>query len=334
MEQAFIKVKLLVKDKTELDNVIKEMKQKLQDNSATIGGKIGDELGKRGKTIGENMANSFSKVIAGSIFAKMSQLVVADYEKAKSTQQLVQDVSEQITTLQNMTGGNIGDTLLTQQLLNKSNTKNPIGFFNNFVQELNKARSGESQLLLDYTDMNNSQAFNKFMLDLSKANLDDRNKVISSIWGGIYADNANMILANDINTISKQTKNRITSLGGEKIVQEAIQKNFNFGVSEKDKQNTALLENMITFSANDRLDYIAKDNERQRNITKRAIEDIEKTSSTKKFTDNVGIVMTETAKSFADIMVTGAKSFVNGVNFIFGRNNDNNDNRVINGANK
>lgn len=334
MEQAFIKVKLLVKDKTELDNVIKEMKQKLKDNGATIGARIGDELNKKGKTIGENMANSFSKVIAGGILAKMSQLITADYERAKSTQQLVQDVSEQITTLQNMTGGNISDTLLTQQLLNKSGTKYQIGFFNNFVQELNKARNGESRLLLDYTDMNNSQAFNKFILDLSKANLDDRNKVISRIWGGIYADNANMILANDINTISKQTKNKITSLGGEKIVQEAIQKNFNFGVSEKDKQNTALLENMIAFSANDRLDYIAKDNERQRNITKRAVEDIEKTSSTKTFTDNVGIVMTETAKSFADIMITGAKSFVNGVNFIFGRNNDNNDNRVINGANK
>lgn len=308
MEEAFIKVRLLVKDKSELNKAIEDTKERMKGAGSVIGVNAGKELKKQGSSVGEAIANNFGKVMAGGVAMKIAQLLAQDFEKARSMQQKTQNTAEELNTLQKMTGGSISDVMTTQQLLNASGTMNPIGFFSRFTDELNKSRNGESQLLTDYARLNDSQGFNKLMQDLQNFSQEDRNKILEEIWSGIYADNGQRVLTKDIKGITNSSQEIIKKAGGEKNVESAMKNMIEYNTNEKTKDQEAEFDSMMLFNKDNRLDYIAKDNQRRRLSETRAVQDIGNSSTAKEFQDNIGIIMTETAKSFADIMTTGVKN--------------------------
>lgn len=215
MEQAFIKIKLLVNDAKDVEKYLREIDDKTK--------QAGKNLSTFGKwvDIGDKLAKGF----LGSKFFRMA--IDAMQKSVETTNEAMTSTDEAIINRRSY--GNLFGTqdqiqaTVIQQLLERTGAKNPYMLAQNFMMKLAEARSteeGSDKMLKQYAGMSNADALITLLKDLQAKNgfsASDRAKILSNVFGNVYGDNVGRLLGSqNITTIQKDietTANRIAKQG-------------------------------------------------------------------------------------------------------------------------
>ena len=200
MEQAFIKIKLLVNDAKEIEKYLKEIDDKTK--------KAGNNIAKSDGWIkaGDNLAKSFgNSYFFKSAMEAMQKSVSTTNEAMSSTDEAIigRRSYANLFGTQDMTQATV-----LQNLLESTGAKNPYMLAQNFMAKLGEARTGgdgADMILKDYTGMGNAEALTTLLKDLQAENgfsAEERAKILSDVFGNVYGDNVGRLLG-------KQKNNRL-----------------------------------------------------------------------------------------------------------------------------
>ncbi|MDR1498723.1 MAG: hypothetical protein LBS34_00340 [Rickettsiales bacterium] len=204
MEEVFLKFKLSISDKSDLDREINK-----------IGKVLENGVLKASKAFRSNMEknNQFTEwgnkiAIGFALSAAIKNVFTRAAENVNVTQRSIDEEREKVADLrsyQRLLGTNEIQAQNLLAMLKVSEAKNPYNLLTNFVTRLSQARLGESEenynpLLKKYKDMSNFDAFMNFLKDMSSGQIksDDFANILSRTFGKSYTDNTAKMLSNMI----------------------------------------------------------------------------------------------------------------------------------------
>jgi hypothetical protein len=203
MEEAFLKIKLLVSDASDVNDKMKEIMNSFENGGkkAADAFKVNVEKAGAFKKMGETIAKSFAsvKAIIEPILRRANENVNVGNKNIEEQREEVVN----IRSFQRLLGTDSAvESSAILDMLKVSDARNPYNLINNFINKLEQGRlrrgsDNYDPLLEKYKGMSNFDAFLSFIKDMSNKELDAgiRANIIRQVAGQVYSDNTAKVIS-------------------------------------------------------------------------------------------------------------------------------------------
>jgi ribosomal protein L33 len=218
MEEAFLKIKIIASDTSDLDRKMERIKKEFHNSGM---------LASKGFVDGLKISGAMTKIFATAvkntgkelydIYKKIVSSASTITERGDKTIEKEQNAAFSLEALKSLMGsGSYLDSMLIQQMQGISGTGRFYSMITNFITKLNESRQTGKGVLADYKYESNMGAFLSVIEDLNSGKIKNATAFLGESFGQWYVDNAKRIseAVKIWGGIDAMRKNRVESING------------------------------------------------------------------------------------------------------------------------